>query len=62
MDFLKAPTIHTSHTDDLIFETVVARVWRSRMTVEDGMPYNNQITIEVWSKDAWKTIAEFNPI
>lgn len=48
---LKAmPTLFVSHTDDLKVDTQSERVWLSRMTRADGMPYNNQVTIEgcVW--------------
>lgn len=48
------PTIHQGHTDDLKIETQgggtkdtrATRVWLSRLTVEDGQPYNNQVTVE----------------
>lgn len=40
------PTLSQGHTDDLKIETKGVRVWLSRMTVEDGMPYDNQVTVE----------------
>ncbi len=40
------PTLSQGHTDDLKVETENTRVWLSRMTVEDGEPYNNKVTIE----------------
>jgi hypothetical protein len=51
------PTISQGHTDDLKVEaydidkktkeiTTGTRIWLSRMTKEDGMPYDNQVTVE----------------
>ncbi|MEK6879073.1 MAG: hypothetical protein AABY22_05665 [Nanoarchaeota archaeon] len=40
------PTIHQGHFDNLKIETQSERIWLSRMTIEDGMPYNNQVTEE----------------
>ena len=40
-------TISQSHEDNLKVETENVRVWLSRMTIEDGMPYNNQVTVEI---------------
>lgn len=40
------PTLSQGHTDDLKIETENTRVWLSRMTVEDGEPYNNKVTVE----------------
>ncbi|MEK3698198.1 hypothetical protein NYE33_14650 [Paenibacillus sp. FSL R10-2199] len=54
---LKAmPTLLQAHTDDLKIETGNQRVWLSRMTVEDGMPYNNQVTVEVCANGKWNTV------
>lgn len=39
-------TIVQGQADDLKVEQKNWRVWLSRMTVEDGMPYNNQVTVE----------------
>jgi hypothetical protein len=40
------PTLMVGQTDDLKIETPTHRVWLSRMTVADGMPYPNQVTEE----------------
>jgi hypothetical protein len=39
-------TLESSQTDDLKYEDQGRRLWLSRMTIEDGMPYNNQVTEE----------------
>lgn len=63
---LTAPTIRQGQTDDLIYESQTKRVWRSRMTVADGMPYDDQITVEVCGiagggRHAWTIQKQFNP-
>ena len=55
------PTITQGHFDDLKVETENTKVWLSRMTVEDGMPYNNQVTIENLIKGNWVTVQKYNP-
>lgn len=42
----KMPTLHQGQFDDLKVETKDTRIWLSRMTIEDGMEYNNQVTEE----------------
>lgn len=42
------PTLHSGHFDNLKIETKDTRVWLSRMTIEDGMEYNNQVTVEAY--------------
>lgn len=47
LDELQAmPTITKGLTDDLKIETPDRRVWLSRVTVADGVPYPNQVTVE----------------
>lgn len=55
------PTISKGHMDDLKAEIENIRIWLSRMTVEDGMPYNNMATVEFYNPKnyAWETIAEY---
>ncbi len=65
------PTLHQGHTDDLKIETHKGypfkeskgvRVWLSRLTVEDGQPYNNQVTVEEYREkkisgfDSWQWV------
>ena len=53
------PTISQGQADDLKIEVKgKTRIWLSRMTKEDGMPYNNQITEERFDKKSgsWKTV------
>ena len=40
------PVISRGHFDNLIWDDGEYRVWHSRMTVLDGMSYDNQITVE----------------
>lgn len=53
-------TITQGHTDNLKIKTENTKVWLSRMTVEDGMPYNNMVTIEKLTNDGrWETVEEY---
>lgn len=59
---LKAmPTIEQGHTDNLKYDDGTYRVWLSRMTKADGMPYDNQVTVEQMIGGVWKTVAEYQP-
>lgn len=54
-------TIAQGQADDLKIETAQHRVWLSRMTIEDGMPYNNQVTVERFNTVSgnWLTVDEY---
>lgn len=52
-------TIHEGHYDNLKIDTGSMRVWLSRMTVADGMPYNNQVTIEILENGQWVTVDKY---
>lgn len=54
------PTLHQGHSDDLKINTLTRRVWLSRLTVEDGMPYNNQVTVEVLTNEgSWMALETY---
>lgn len=53
------PTINQGWTDNLKIDTGTERVWLSRLTVEDGNPYNNQVTVERLTDGCWKTVEEY---
>lgn len=53
------PTLHEGHFENLKIETPKERVWLSRMTIEDGMPYNNEVTIEYKVKGDWVTVKTY---
>lgn len=54
------PTIEQGHMDDLKIKTKYIKVWLSRMTKEDGMPYDNQVTIErLTSSYTWEIVSQF---
>ena len=61
------PIITEGHTDDLKVEEMIygvkVRVWLSRMTVADGMPYDNQVTVEYLDADewCWRTFDKYCP-
>lgn len=57
---LKAvPTLSQGHFDNLKIDTGTERIWLSRMTIEDGMPYNNQVTEEHLINGKWETVKEY---
>jgi hypothetical protein len=63
-DLQNMDTIRESQTDSLKFEGErpdgsIIRVWLSRMTKEDGMPYDNQITVEGFNGDKWVTLKQY---
>lgn len=58
------PTIHSGQYDDLKLENGDIKVWLSRLSIEDGQPYNNQVTVEKLVKNkqgvsVWKTIEQY---
>lgn len=60
----RTPTIRQGQTDDLKVEAGALRVWLSRMRVEDGAPYNNEVTVERLRADArtgwcWETVEQY---
>ncbi len=56
-------TINQGQADDLKIEDGNIRVWLSRMTIEDGMPYNNQVTVEELDENgSWNTMEEYEAL
>ena len=53
------PTISCGQADNLKIETEDMRVWLSRCGVEDGMPYDNMVTIERLREGRWVTVHEY---
>ena len=61
------PTLHVGHFDNLkleLYEGGPIRVWLSRMTVDDGSPCNNQVTVEKFNNKTkrWETIDEYEAV
>ena len=59
------PTLIDSQYDDLkineMIEGVKVRVWLSRCRVADGMPYDNQVTVEYVDYDnySWERLTQY---
>ena len=53
------PTLSASQFDNLKVDLGEMRVWLSRMTVADGMPYNNQVTVEILLDGRWCTFQQY---
>lgn len=45
------PVIRQGHFDNVVMEESKLRVLHSRMTVTDGAPYDNQITVQTYDPD-----------
>ena len=56
------PTIHSGHFDNLKVDTGSLRVWLSRCGVADGMPYDNQVTIEHLKNGRWVETAIYQAV
>jgi hypothetical protein len=52
-------TISQGQTDNLKIKTENTKVWLSRMTIEDGMPYDNMVTVEKLIDGRWETVEEY---
>lgn len=52
------PTLEQGHFDNVKVSNDEIRVMISRMTIEDGMPYNNQVCVEKFDKDSglWQIV------
>ena len=60
LDYLEdLPTINDGQFDDLKIEEPDVRVWLSRMTVADGAPYDNQVTVEKLVNGAWTVFDQY---
>lgn len=60
------PTLLVGYTDNLKIDHrpyptpgVHKRVWLSRLTAEDGAPYDNEVTIEGYYGDEWLTLDSY---
>ena len=53
------PTLHQGHFNNVKHEDKNYKICLSRMTIADGMSYNNQVTVEKLIKGNWETIKEF---
>jgi hypothetical protein len=60
LEDLKAlPTLSVGQDADLKIDQKGVRVWLSRMTVADGAPYDNEVTVEMLVRGGWKTAVTF---
>lgn len=58
-DLEALPTLSVGQTDDLKVDRGNRRVWLSRMTVADGMPYDNQVTVEILDRGRWVILDQY---
>ena len=54
-------SLNDNHMDDLLYKSKYKKVWRSRMTKEDGEEMNNPITIEYNNMNTyrWETLDRY---
>ncbi len=53
------PTLAVGQTCDLKVEREYTRVWLSRCTVDDGMPYNHAVTVERFDGFRWNVVSMY---
>lgn len=58
-DLEDMPTLSVGQADDLKIDEGKRRVWLCRCGIADGMPYNNQITIERYIDNKWQTVETY---
>jgi hypothetical protein len=55
----KLPTISQGQFSNLKLDDGKHRIWLSRMTQADGMPYNNAIEVEALLDGRWTSVAKY---
>lgn len=57
-------TISIGQADNLKVETEDTRIWLCRCGIDDGMPYDNQVTVEKLDKNdyIWKEIETYQAL
>jgi len=54
LDYLEGlETISEGHTDDLKIHDDIFKVWLCRCGMDDGMPYDNAVSIEMLINNRW---------
>ena len=58
----KLPTLSQGQTCDLKIDTGTTRVWLSRCDTLSGMPYDNQVTVELFlpGDSKWRTVDTYS--
>ena len=50
----KLPTLCVGQADNLKIDDGKTRVWLCRCGIQDGMPFNNAITVETLTNGRWE--------
>ena len=58
-DLVDLPTLSVGQADNLKVDDGTERVWLSRCGKADGMPYDNQITVERLRDGRWVTVSTY---
>ena len=56
------PTLCTGQADDLKIDTGNQRVWLSRCGLDDGMQFENTVTIEFLIDGKWEQMHQYQAI
>lgn len=56
------PTISQAHFANLKIDDGKERIWLSRMTVADGAPYENQVSVEALQAGNWVTVEQYQAV
>lgn len=55
-------TISEGWVGDLKYEDDDHRVWLSRLTIEDGAEYNNQVIVEIYEGGEWVIVDKYQAL
>jgi CDGSH-type Zn-finger protein len=55
-DLRDRPTLATGQADSLKIDTGQTRYWLCRCGIADGMPYDDQVTVERLIDGRWETV------
>jgi hypothetical protein len=53
------PTLSVGQADNLKVDLGDTRIWLARVVVDDGMPYDNMVTVEKLVDGIWETVEEY---
>lgn len=56
------PTLSVGQADDLKIDDGDVRVWLCRCGIADGMPHDNNVTVERLIDGRWTTVEEYQAL
>ena len=58
-DLEHLPTLATGQADDLKIDDGDTRVWLCRCGIDDGMPFDNAVTVEKLQNGRWVQVEQY---